>query len=60
MGDKELLKLEKDAARFRHLQNIDPKNAQAFFWTYSSRTERRKAIDADMAAAAAIATQEGE
>jgi len=35
-----------DAERFRLLQNIDPKDAQAFFWNYNSRTERCKAIDA--------------
>lgn len=40
--------LEKDAARFRYLQNIDKKEAQAFFWHFESRKQRAKAIDAAM------------
>jgi hypothetical protein len=48
-----LEKQVKDAERFQYLQNCDPVEAQAFFWNYSSRTERAKAID--VARAAAIA-----
>jgi hypothetical protein len=39
-----------DAARFQYLQNCPPIEAQAYFWNYGSRTERRKAIDAALAA----------
>jgi hypothetical protein len=39
-----------DAARFQYLQNCPPIEAQAYFWSYGSRTERRKAIDAALAA----------
>jgi hypothetical protein len=39
---------ERDAARFQYLQNCDPVVAQAYFWRYSSRRERRKAIDVAM------------
>lgn len=46
MDDKTML--ERDAARFRHLQSIDPKRAQAFFWHYESRKQRAKAIDAEI------------
>ena len=35
-----------DAERYRHLQNIDPKDAQAFFWNFNSRRQRSAAIDA--------------
>ena len=38
----------KDAHRFQFLQNIDPKDAQAFFWNFTSRRERAKAIDRAM------------
>ena len=40
--------LRKDAERFQYLQNCDQKIAQAFFWHYSSRKARAKAIDAAM------------
>ena len=40
--------LRKDAERFQYLQNCDQKIAQAFFWNYSSRKARAKAIDAAM------------
>lgn len=40
--------LERDAARFRHLQSIDRKEAQAFFWHFESRKQRAKAIDTAM------------
>jgi hypothetical protein len=40
----------RDAARFQHLQNIPVVEAQAFFWRYSSRRERAKAIDASITA----------
>lgn len=43
--------LERDAARFHYLQNIDKKEAQAFFWHFESRKQRAKAIDAAMEAA---------
>jgi hypothetical protein len=36
---------EKDAVRFRALQNMPAEQAQAFFWNYSSRKQRAKAID---------------
>ena len=42
----QLTAAQKDAERFVFLQNIDPKEAQAFFWNISSRRERAKAIDA--------------
>jgi len=38
----------KDAARFQFLQNINPKDAQAFFWNFTSRHERAQAIDRAM------------
>lgn len=38
--------LRKDAERFRYLQNLDAKDAQAFFWNYQSRKQRAAAIDA--------------
>lgn len=41
---------EKDARRFRHLQSIDFVKAQQFFWNFSSRLDRAKAIDAAIAA----------
>lgn len=47
----EVISLRRDAARFKHLQDLPAKEAQAYFWTYSSRTERKKAIDAAMLAA---------
>jgi hypothetical protein len=34
-----------DAERFRYLQRLEPRRAQAFFWVYSSRAQRAKAID---------------
>ncbi|MGI9142244.1 MAG: hypothetical protein ACR2IJ_03535 [Fluviibacter sp.] len=37
--------LEADAARFEYLQNIPVIEAQSFFWNYSSRKRRAKAID---------------
>lgn len=37
--------VEKDAERFEALQNMPIEQAQAFFWNFSSRTERAKAID---------------
>lgn len=36
---------ERDARRFDYLQNCDPIAAQAFFFNYSSRKQRGKAID---------------
>lgn len=39
----------KDANRYRFLQNIPALYAQAYFWEYSSRKQRSKAIDRDMA-----------
>lgn len=38
----------RDAMRFRYLQNIEPLKAQAFFWNYTSRRQRKKAIDQAM------------
>lgn len=38
-------RLRKDAERFQKLQNMDPKEAQAFFWHFQSRKQRAKAID---------------
>jgi hypothetical protein len=40
---------ERDAERFRYLQNIGKVQAQAYFWNYSSRKQRAQAIDADIA-----------
>ena len=40
--------LEKDAARFRYLQDLPASKAQAFFWNWSSRRERSRAIDSAM------------
>lgn len=40
---------EKDAERFEALQNMPIEQAQAFFWNFSSRTERAKAIDSAIA-----------
>lgn len=37
--------LRQDAERFQYLQNIPVVVAQQFFWNYSSRKERAKAID---------------
>lgn len=34
----------RDAMAFDILQNMDPKAAQAFFWNFKSRSERREAI----------------
>ena len=39
---------ERDAARFRYLQNIPVLYAQAFFWNHSSRKQRAATIDAAM------------
>jgi hypothetical protein len=39
-----------DAARFRALQRMPPVQAQAYFWNFSSRKARAKAIDAWIAA----------
>jgi hypothetical protein len=41
---------EIDAACFRFLQDLPVVEAQAYFWGYGSRTERRKAILAAMRA----------
>ena len=38
---------EADAGRFQYLQNLPAKEAQAFFWNWSSRKDRAKAIDRD-------------
>ena len=43
---------EKDARRFQGLQNMPVKDAQAFFWNYSSRKQRAAAIDAAIASEA--------
>ena len=43
--------LQKDANRFRFLQNCHHVEAQTFFWNYHSRTQRAKAIDQARAAA---------
>jgi hypothetical protein len=40
-----------DADRFRFLQSLPPKQAQAYFWNYASKKQRAKAIDQDMHAA---------
>ena len=45
---QELTAQEPDAARFRYLQNILARDAQAFFWNHSSRKQRAAAIDAAM------------
>lgn len=37
--------VQRDAERFRFLQNLDPVEAQAFFWNWSGRRNRAKAID---------------
>lgn len=42
---RELEALRRKAARFDHLQNAPVVEAQAFFWNYSSRSARAKAID---------------
>lgn len=34
-----------DAERFKYLQNLPVKDAQAFFWNYTSRKQRAAAID---------------
>lgn len=34
----------RDAKAFDILQNMPPEVAQAFFWNFKSRTERREAI----------------
>ena len=39
----ERLANERDADRFRFLQNIPAEQAQAFFWNYQSRQQRAKA-----------------
>lgn len=44
----EAKRIRENAARFVYLQNIDPSKAQAFFWNYTSRKEREKAIDLAM------------
>ena len=38
--------LRADAERFIQLQNMPPVEAQAFFWRFTSRKQRAKAIDA--------------
>lgn len=45
--DKEIIyqTQEQDAKRFQFLQNICKEQAQAFFWNYTSRKQRAKAID---------------
>ena len=48
-----------DAARYRWLRELDPKDAQAFFWNYTSRKQRDAAIDAAIDAARA-AMKEGK
>lgn len=40
-----------DANMFRWLMTLPPIKAQAYFWNYSSRTERRKAMRRDYIAA---------
>ena len=40
--------LEKDAILFRWLLRLPAVKGQAFFWNYSSRTERRKAMMREM------------
>lgn len=42
------MSIDRDAERFRFLQNLEPVEAQAFFWNYTSRAQRAKAIDAAM------------
>lgn len=42
--------LRQDAKRYRFLRELPHVQAQAYFWTYTSRKERDKAIDRDMIA----------
>lgn len=46
--EAQLAEAQKDAERFKALQDMDPKKAQAFFWNYTSRKQRAKAIDEAM------------
>ena len=43
--------MAKDAERFVFLQNLATEKAQAFFWNYTSRKQRAKAIDEAMLSA---------
>lgn len=43
---QQLDEVRRDASRFRFLHNLPVVEAQAFFWTYASRKQRAKAIDA--------------
>ena len=43
--EAENAELRKDAERFQYLQNLSVKDAQAFFWNYTSRKQRAAAID---------------
>lgn len=45
-SDDQIRAFIKDAVRFRKLQEMSPIVAQQFFWNFSSRRERAKAIDA--------------
>ena len=45
--------VDKDAARYRFLQGLHRVRAQAYWWNYSSRRERNKAIDKAILEAAA-------
>lgn len=47
--EEKLANAQKNADRFNYLQNIDPKDAQAFFWNFNSRRQRAAAIDASIA-----------
>lgn len=43
-------KLEVDAACFNYLQNCDRIKAQAYFWNFESRKQRKKQLLEDMKA----------
>lgn len=47
--ERELAECRKDAERLNKLVAMDAVGAQAIFWNNSSRTERKKAIDAAIA-----------
>jgi hypothetical protein len=49
-----------DAECFRYLQNLPVVEAQAFFWNYESRSQRKKAIREAMAATSEARTQSGQ
>lgn len=44
----------RDAARYRHLRELSVVQAQAFFWTYTSRSQRDKAIDVAIGASGSL------